>query len=103
MSKKVVIISIVAIAMVAIGIVLAMFGYRSIVKSGAESEASKFALTLAIKDANISCVAADSDGDGYYPCTVFDVAKDKMYPVECTSILTINSGCKLNRTSVITQ
>lgn len=76
---------------------------RSVIKEGAEREASKFAGKLGIASPTVSCMAADTDDNGYYSCTLFDKARNKMYPVECTSVLTINSGCKMSSNSVVTQ
>jgi hypothetical protein len=62
-------------------------------QASAEEEAKKWASKLGLDVKGISCVKADSDGDGYVSCTVA-TEDGKMHAIECTSAWTLNSGCR---------
>lgn len=81
-----------------------LFGIRHLTQSTGESTARDWAVKLMnIEAPNVSCVAQDTDGDGYVACTVYDPKAAKMIPVECATLFTFNNGCKIASRNVITQ
>lgn len=64
-------------------------------RSAAEAEAREWASSMyPRRDHAVSCVGADTDGDGYVSCTVVVDGGDPK-PLECAGRWTWNSGCRV--------
>lgn len=62
-------------------------------QEAAEEAARTWASDLGIELKGVSCAKMDSDGDGYVSCTVRD-GREQIHQIECTGLVTINSGCR---------
>lgn len=60
--------------------------------------AKSYVKDLGIRDANVQCVAIDTNNDGYVSCTASYRNSDKLefLAFECASSLSFNSGCRLS-------
>lgn len=68
-------------------------------KDAAEKEAREWAAELGLDVKNVSCVAKDTDGDGYVSCTLVMGDGTTTKAVECagarsTDNMIRNSGCR---------
>lgn len=60
----------------------------------AETAAAEYAKKLPGSTGQVSCVPADSDGDGYVSCSIF-MKKGPPTAVECRSLPYKAGGCKI--------
>lgn len=59
-----------------------------------EDEAREWSAEMGIQVANVSCIGADNNNDGYVSCTIRTPA-DKLIGVRCVSSWGWGWGCKL--------
>lgn len=64
----------------------------------ARSEAASWTKEMGIKDATVSCVNLDSDGDGYVSCTVNN--NGQLIPLECARAYSFQSGCRVQKLQI---
>lgn len=87
---------ILGVILVLVLVIGAFIGHRHLTKTSAESSAKEYATNVfKMQDPGIQCVAVDNDDDGYVSCSLFDKERNKTYSIECATLFTLNSGCKI--------